>query len=366
ISGKGCPCPGRGVASVAFVLRGVAVASAVAVLAAFAASAASGRSLKTYSTKWTPPLRTALFDPFTFNGPQYATGFQMARRAGAGYVRIAVSWSEVAPARPASASQATDPAWPGYDWRWPDAKVEAAEAAGLTPYLQIGSAPSWAANAKGTPKPAFLGQFAKALALHYDGAHGAPPVHVFQVWNEPNLSLDLSPPKPVVYRAMVNAAAAAIHSVDPANLVVAGGLDPFGNKARPGTPSRRSPSCAPCSASRPATRRRSGRGCADLTPPAAPASISTSGRTIRTPSTGRSATRAVPTTCRSATCPRCGRCSGPRLSSIGCSRRTPSSSGSRSSAGIRDRPAGTRRRCGSQPAGRPRRCTRCGGRASRS
>ena len=216
----------------AFVLRGVAVASAVAVLAAFAASAASGRSLKTYSTKWTPPLRTALFDPFTFNGPQYATGFQMARRAGAGYVRIAVSWSEVAPARPASASQATDPAWPGYDWRWPDAKVEAAEAAGLTPYLQIGSAPSWAANAKGTPKPAFLGQFAKALALHYDGAHGAAPVHVFQVWNEPNLSLDLSPPKPVVYRAMVNAAAAAIHSVDPANLVVAGGLDPFGNKAK--------------------------------------------------------------------------------------------------------------------------------------
>ena len=216
----------------AVVLRGVVVTAAAIALAGAVASTASGRSLHTYSTRATPPLRTALFDPFTFNGSQYVKGFELARRAGAQYVRITVPWAEVAPSRPAAPSDPADPAWSGYDWRWTDAKVEAAEAAGLTPYLQVGATPAWAATKTGAPRAVLLGQFAKALALHYDGLHGAPPVHVFQVWNEPNLSQDLSPPKPALYRAMVNAVATAVRAVDPRNLVVAGALDPFGNRAK--------------------------------------------------------------------------------------------------------------------------------------
>jgi hypothetical protein len=54
-------------------------------------------------------------------------------------------------------------------------------------------------------------------------------VHVFQVWNEPNLSLSLSPVKPAAYRAMVNAVATSVHAVNRNNVVVAGGLDPFEN-----------------------------------------------------------------------------------------------------------------------------------------
>ena len=95
------------------VLRGVVVAAVLAVLVGIAASTASGRPARTYSTKATSPLRTALFDPFTFNSSQYATGFQLTRRAGATYVRIAVPWSEVAPARPAKPSDAGDPNWTG-------------------------------------------------------------------------------------------------------------------------------------------------------------------------------------------------------------------------------------------------------------
>jgi hypothetical protein len=52
---------------------------------------------------------------------------------------------------------------------------------------------------------------------------------VIQVWNEPNLSLDLSPVSASTYRSMVNAVAKAVHAVDPTNLVVAGALDPFGH-----------------------------------------------------------------------------------------------------------------------------------------
>ncbi len=75
-----------------------------------------------------------------------------------------------------------------------------------------------------------MGAFATALATHYDGlTAGAPAEHVFQIWNEPNLSLDLNPVSAAVYRGMVNAVADAVHAVDPDNLVVAGGLDPFGH-----------------------------------------------------------------------------------------------------------------------------------------
>jgi Cellulase (glycosyl hydrolase family 5) len=204
----------------------------IVALVGVAASNASGRSVRIYSTKTSAPLRTALFDPFTLNGSQYATGFQLARRAGAAYVRIEVPWSEVAPARPAMPSDASDPNWKGYQWAWTDSKVKAAADADLTPYLQIGSTPGWAAGRSTTPKVALLGQFAKAMALHYDGKHGVPAVHVFQVWNEPNLSQDLSPVKAATYRSMVNAVASSVHAVGKTNLVVAGGLDPFGNKAK--------------------------------------------------------------------------------------------------------------------------------------
>ena len=211
------------------MLRGVLAAVLVLAAAGVVASVAAGGPTRTYRTKVTPPLRTAVFDPFTFDGFDYADAFRMTRKAGAGYVRITVPWSAVAPAAPDGSSDPGDPNWSGYQWSWLDTRTEAAEASGLTPFLQIGSAPAWAVAKANTPKIAPLRQFAKALALHYDGKHGAPAVHVFQVWNEPNLSQDLSPVKASVYRSMVNAVAASVHSISGSNLVVAGGLDPFGH-----------------------------------------------------------------------------------------------------------------------------------------
>ena len=160
----------------------------------------------------------------------------MARSTGATYVMLRVPWSSIAPETPPTGFVANDPASPGYSWGALDATVEAAESAGLTPILEIDTTPAWAyerqptgANA-GTPNVADLGDFATALATHYDGLTGSfPAEHVFQVWNEPNVSLYLNPVKASVYRAMVNAVADAVHGVDPANLVVAGGLDPFGH-----------------------------------------------------------------------------------------------------------------------------------------
>jgi hypothetical protein len=192
---------------------------------------------RTYSTPATAPLVTAVADSALFGGNQKATAFAWTRDAGATYARLIVYWSSIAPATPPSGFVATDPTSPGYSWAGVDAVVGAAEAAGLTPILDVVGPPVWAYATPpsgvngGSPNVADLGDFATALATHYDGlTTGAPTAHVFQVWNEPNLSLDLSPVSASTYRAMVNAFADSVHAVDSSNLVVAGGLDPFGHK----------------------------------------------------------------------------------------------------------------------------------------
>jgi hypothetical protein len=176
-----------------------------------------------------------VFDPHLGSADQ-SDGFSMMRSAGAQYVRLVVRWANVAPATPPAAFVATDPTSPGYSWATLDASVQAADAAGLTPILDIAGAPSWGYSTRpkgvngGTPKAADLGAFATALATRYDGlTPGLPAEHVFQVWNEANLSLDLNPVNANTYRGMVNAVSDAVHAVDPDNVVVAGDLDPFGH-----------------------------------------------------------------------------------------------------------------------------------------
>jgi hypothetical protein len=203
------------------------------VATAATAALAASTSQRTYSTAGTRPLRTALTDPYHLDGAD-AGAYNLARKAGAQFVRLNVSWKSVAPAVRPAGFDPSDPTTPGYSWGGLDAAVDAAQAAGLMPILTINAAPQWAYAKKpsgvndGTPKSAALGAFAKALATHYDGSSGST-VNAFEVWNEPNLSLFLNPVSPAAYRAMVNAVAGAVHAVDPANVVVAGGLAPFGH-----------------------------------------------------------------------------------------------------------------------------------------
>jgi hypothetical protein len=213
--------------------------AAVLCLTALGATA-TGASAKAHAghvipTPATLPLRTGLLDPL-FAGPDRQQAFTMAAATGATYVRLSVVWRAIAPAAPPTGFVATDPTSPGYNWTGLDSIAKQLDAAGLTPILDIASVPEWAyatrpkAPNSGTPKARDLGDFATALATHFDGSTpGIPAEHVFQVWNEPNLSLDLYPVDANAYRAMVNAVASSVHAVDPVNLVVAGGLDPFGH-----------------------------------------------------------------------------------------------------------------------------------------
>ena len=212
----------------------------VAVSAAAGAASGSGTkradAVRTYSTSGTAPLATAIVDPALFSSAQRTTAFAKTRAAGAAYVRLMVSWSGIAPDTRSADFVATDPTSPGYSWAGLDAAVAEADAAGLIPILDIASPPKWAYAQRpqginaGAPKAAALGDFGQALATHYDGSGAdAATAHVFEVWNEPNVSLYLSPVKASTYRGMVNAFSASVHAVDPTDVVVAGGLDPFGH-----------------------------------------------------------------------------------------------------------------------------------------
>jgi hypothetical protein len=226
-------------------VRYIAAVGAIVCLGATASAGVAGvrhrthvaqHSVRTFSTRGTSPLVTAVTDPWLFNSNQTQAAFAKTFAAGASYVRLSLNWNGIAPASRPTGFVATDPASPGYSWRNADAFVAQADAAGLTPILDISGTPPWAYVKKpqgvnaGTPKAADLGDFATALAKHFDGSTpGMPEAHVFQVWNEVNNSLFLGPVSASRYRGMVNAVADAVHGVDPKNVVIAGDLDPFGH-----------------------------------------------------------------------------------------------------------------------------------------
>ncbi len=171
--------------------------------------------------------------------------FQETKATGATQAQLRAPWRDIAPPNPPAGWNPEDPGDPRYDWSYLDIGVKNAVAAGLTPIIQIDSAPTWAqrckAPAEGSagdlcdPDPGQLAIFAKAAARRYSGGFaGLPKVTYWQALNEPNLSLffypqyvDGKPTSPELYRTLINAFYAAVKSVDSANLVIAGGLGPI-------------------------------------------------------------------------------------------------------------------------------------------
>lgn len=186
------------------------------------------------------PLATGVVDAATFGGPEAAAAFRRVRGAGASVARLTVDWQAIAPTARGPAFAETNPAAPEYRWAAVDRQVKGAVAAGLQPLVSIAGAPSWAveeASRRGPYKPdaAALGRFATAAATRFSGRFDdLPRVRYWQVWNEPNLNVFLTPQhdgtrpvSPDLYRGLVNRFAAAVHRVHADNLVVAGALSPF-------------------------------------------------------------------------------------------------------------------------------------------
>lgn len=172
--------------------------------------------------------------------------FEQAEATGATLVQAPVYWAQIAPRQEPAAWQPRDPADPHYNWGPIDLWVRNAVAQGLTPLLQIRSAPLWAQRCPFVttteppcrPDPAELADFASAAAQRYSGwFEGLPRVRFWQGLDEPNLSLYFEPQfeggravSAALYRELINGFYRGVKSVVPGDIVLAAGLGPI---ARP-------------------------------------------------------------------------------------------------------------------------------------
>jgi len=164
---------------------------------------------------------------------------------GADVVKLNLYWDEVAPQgrRKPVGFDGSNPA--GYAWGSYDTAVQAILAQGMRPYFALGShAPRWATNGRGRPgtgRPSAkeFRLFAEAAGRHFAN------VHIWSIWNEPNLSSWLSPQRskgiplsPSIYRNLYLAGRSGLidggHSGDTfllGELMPRGGTSP--TKVRP-------------------------------------------------------------------------------------------------------------------------------------
>jgi Cellulase (glycosyl hydrolase family 5) len=164
--------------------------------------------------------------------------YRVSAKAGSQIVRLYLYWNRVVD------DQNTEPVAPQnptfyHHWN-DDGLVDAVDEAvsrGLKVMLTIRSAPLYAqgngtnGDSRGTYRPnsSMLADFTKAATLQF------PSVHIWGVWNEPNLASFLSPQynskgkliSPALYKDLLDAAAPVIHAADPQNIVVAGETAPF-------------------------------------------------------------------------------------------------------------------------------------------
>ena len=127
--------------------------------------------------------------------------------SGAKVTRVDLFWRDVAPTQPADPANPADPA---YRWERFDSIVRGLRKRGITPIVDVFNTPDWAAggldpdvvpayNSLPPTDPAMYGDFMKAVSSRYSGtfrdAAGKvlPRVRYWEVWNEPNLSLYLTP-----------------------------------------------------------------------------------------------------------------------------------------------------------------------------
>jgi hypothetical protein len=152
---------------------------------------------------------------------------------GVDIVKVRVNWRVLAPSRRPSGYNGADPTAYGNRWTPYDELVAGAEARGLGILFQLGgSAPEWATPGKSAirnPNPAEFGKFVEAVGARY------PSVHMYSVWNEPNLASWLSPQvsggvpqSPRIYRGLLNAASAGLgRSGHAGDQLLVGELLPF-------------------------------------------------------------------------------------------------------------------------------------------
>ena len=199
------------------VLRSALVAGLAVIALVATAATASASSKAQYGVQ-----DDAWLEVGTTKWPALEERLSTLDELGVDVVRYTLRWDHVAPSRP---KKVADPDDPGYDWSSADALLAGLQAHGIDVLLTIWGTPRWANGGRKpnwAPKsPSALASFATAAAKRY------PWVHKWEIWNEPNQLGGLDPNSPGLYvRRLLNPAVAALHAVDPRNVVAGGATSP--------------------------------------------------------------------------------------------------------------------------------------------
>jgi hypothetical protein len=156
--------------------------------------------------------------------PDGSSAFGLYDELGIDTLQMSVSWADVAPTRPAAATDPSDPAY-----RWPaDVTVAAAEgpAHGIRLSLLVANTPPWANGDRppvwGPSDPQDYADFLTAVARRY------PLVRRWMIWGEPNRddrfqpNAENDPVGPRAYAALLDAAYGALKAQSARNMVIGG------------------------------------------------------------------------------------------------------------------------------------------------
>lgn len=203
-------------------------------------------------------------DDVWFDGPADGISQQIwianTKATGAKLVQIEVDWAGMEPNAPKRGASQTNPSAPQFDFTDLDQRVEEIVDSGLQPVFLVTDAPRWAEANGGTaaqyatggykPNANAFGALAEAMAKRYSGSypdplapgHHLPRVRYMQAWAEANTSFHLAPQwtrvhghavntGAIIYRQMLNAFYHGVKAGDPKTIVLASGLEGYGDPA---------------------------------------------------------------------------------------------------------------------------------------
>jgi hypothetical protein len=187
------------------------------------------------AVKAAPRMPIGFFDDPSFRWATPAkvpvANLRAAQLANASIIHVLADWSQIAPTKPANPLNGSDPAYRLSDI---DALMRAAPYYDFQVLITISGTPKWANGGQTPNHPptnlATLTDFAHMLAARYNGLRpGLGAVTRWSVWNEPNLSLFLTPQfsggkivSPAEYVKLWTAAYAGIKAGNPRAEVAAG------------------------------------------------------------------------------------------------------------------------------------------------
>jgi len=155
--------------------------------------------------------------------PDGASAFPTYDELGVDVFQIQLRWPVVAPTRPSSPENPSDPAY-----RWPaelDYGISQAKEHGIDVAVLVTHSPGWANGGRGhlwAPRPADFATFLTAASRRY------PSVHRWMIWGEPNRAdrflpnRQNSPIGPRTYAPLLDAAYGALKAASPENIVIGG------------------------------------------------------------------------------------------------------------------------------------------------